>query len=142
VSRRKKGRGAAEEANDIDLTPMLDVVFIMLIFFIVTASFVKEVGLDVNLPPPNPNPPADDAPQNILVRISADNQIWFRDETGERRVDERQVRSNIERLRAELPQASVIIQADRKANAGTYIAVQDAAQEAKAPNVVLVPLND
>jgi biopolymer transport protein ExbD len=142
VSRRKKGRGAAEEANDIDLTPMLDVVFIMLIFFIVTASFVKEVGLDVNLPPPNPNPPADDAPQNILVRISADNQIWFRDETGERRVDERQVRSNIERLRAELPQASVIIQADRKANAGTYVAVQDAAQEAKAPNVVLVPLND
>lgn len=142
MSRRKKGRGAAEEANDIDLTPMLDVVFIMLIFFIVTASFVKEVGLDVNLPPPNPNPPADDAPQNILVRISADNQIWFRDETGERRVDERQVRSNIERLRAELPQASVIIQADRKANAGTYIAVQDAAQEAKAPNVVLVPLND
>lgn len=142
MSRRKKGRGAAEEANDIDLTPMLDVVFIMLIFFIVTASFVKEVGLDVNLPPPNPNPPADDAPQNILVRISADNQIWFRDETGERRVDERQVRSNIERLRAELPQASVIIQADRKANAGTYVAVQDAAQEAKAPNVVLVPLND
>jgi biopolymer transport protein ExbD len=142
VSRRKKGRGAAEEANDIDLTPMLDVVFIMLIFFIVTASFVKEVGLDVNLPPPNPNPPADDAPQNILVRISADNQIWFRDETGERRVDERQVRSNIERLRAELPQASVIIQVDRKANAGTYVAVQDAAQEAKAPNVVLVPLND
>lgn len=142
MSRRKKGRGAAEEANDIDLTPMLDVVFIMLIFFIVTASFVKEVGLDVNLPPPNPNPPADDAPQNILVRISADNQIWFRDETGERRVDERQVRSNIERLRAELPQASVIVQADRKANAGTYVAVQDAAQEAKAPNVVLVPLND
>ncbi len=142
MSRRKKGRGAAEEANDIDLTPMLDVVFIMLIFFIVTASFVKEVGLDVNLPPPNPNPPADDAPQNILVRISADNQIWFRDESGERRVDERQVRSNIERLRAELPKASVIIQADRKANAGTYVAVQDAAHEAKAPSVVLVPLND
>lgn len=141
MSRRKKGRGA-DETNDIDLTPMLDVVFIMLIFFIVTASFVKEVGLDVNLPPPNPNPPESDAPQNILVRISADNQIWFRDEAGERRVDPRQVRSNIERLRAELPKASVIIQADGKSNAGTYIAVQDAAYEAKAPNVVLVPSRD
>ena len=141
MSRRKKGR-SAEETNDIDLTPMLDVVFIMLIFFIVTASFVKEVGLDVSLPPPNPEPPSDDAPQNILVRISADNQIWFRDETGERRVDERQVRSNIERLRAELPKASVIIQADGKSNAGTYVAVQDAAQEANAPSVVLVPIKE
>lgn len=141
MSRRKKGR-SADETNDIDLTPMLDVVFIMLIFFIVTASFVKEVGLDVNLPPPNPEPPSDDAPQNILVRISADNQIWFRDETGERRVDERQVRSNIERLRAELPKASVIIQAHGKSNAGTYVAVQDAAQEANAPSVVLVPIKE
>lgn len=140
MSRRKKGR-SADESAEIDLTPMLDVVFIMLIFFIVTASFVKEVGLDINVPEKNDSPPPDDAPQNILVRISADNQIWFRDEAGERRVDERQVRSNIERLRAELPKASVIIQADKKASAATYVAVQDAAQEAKAPNVVLVPLS-
>lgn len=140
MSRRKKGR-SADDSSEIDLTPMLDVVFIMLIFFIVTASFVKEVGLDVNVPEKNDSPPPDDAPQNILVRISADNQIWFRDETGERRVDERQVRSNIERLRAELPKASVIIQADNKANAATYVAVQDAAQEANAPAVVLVPIN-
>lgn len=141
MSRRKKGR-SADDTSEIDLTPMLDVVFIMLIFFIVTASFVKEVGLDINVPEKNDSPPPDDAPQNILVRISADNQIWFRDEAGERRVDERQVRSNIERLRAELPKASVIIQADKKANAATYVAVQDAAQEANAPNVVLVPLGD
>lgn len=140
MSRRKKGR-SADESAEIDLTPMLDVVFIMLIFFIVTASFVKEIGLDINVPEKNDSPPPDDAPQNILVRISADNQIWFRDEAGERRVDERQVRSNIERLRAELPKASVIIQADKKASAATYVAVQDAAQEAKAPNVVLVPLS-
>lgn len=140
MSRRKKGR-SADDSSEIDLTPMLDVVFIMLIFFIVTASFVKEVGLDVNVPEKNDSPPPDDAPQNILVRISADNQIWFRDETGERRVDERQVRSNIERLRAELPKASVIIQADNKASAATYVVVQDAAQEANAPSVVLVPIN-
>lgn len=141
MSRRKKGL-SADDANDIDLTPMLDVVFIMLIFFIVTASFVKEVGLDVNLPPKTDQPPPPDAPENILVRISADNQIWFRDENGERRVDERQVRSNIQTLRAALPKAAVIIQADRKASAGTYVAVQDAALEANAPNVVLVPISN
>lgn len=137
MSRRKKGR-SADEANDIDLTPMLDVVFIMLIFFIVTASFVKEVGIDVNIPEDNNNPPPPDAPLNIVVRITADNQIWME----ERRVDERAVRSNIERMRAELPKASVIISADPKAHAGTYILVADAAREARAPNVVLAPMKN
>lgn len=137
MSRRKKGR-SADESNDIDLTPMLDVVFIMLIFFIVTASFVKEIGIDVNIPEDNNNPPPPDAPQNILVRITADNQIWMED----RRVDERSVRSNIERMRAELPKASVIISADPKAHAGTYVLVADAAREANAPNVVLAPMKN
>lgn len=134
MSRRKKGR-SPDESNDIDLTPMLDVVFIMLIFFIVTASFVKEVGLNVNIPEDNNNPPPDDAPQNIVVRITADNQIWME----ERRVDERAVRSNIERMRAELPEAAVIISADVKADAGTYVIVADAAEAANAPSVVLIP---
>jgi len=139
VSRRKKSY-SADDGNEIDLTPMLDVVFIMLIFFIVTASFVKEAGINPNVPDPNVNtPPPEDAPQNILVRISADNQIWLLEKEGERRVDVRAVRSNIERLRAEFPKASVIIQANDKANTGTYVAVADAAREANAPNVVLVP---
>jgi len=141
VSRRKKGQ-SAEDSNDIDLTPMLDVVFIMLIFFIVTASFVKEQGINPNVPDPTVKPPeTEDLPQNILVRISADNQIWFREEGGERRVDTRAVRSNIERLRAELPKASVIIQASLESDTGTYVAVADAAREANAPNVVLVPFD-
>lgn len=137
MSRRKKGR-SPDETNDIDLTPMLDVVFIMLIFFIVTASFVKEIGLDVNLPPKDNNPPEKDAPLNILVRITADNQIWMDD----RRVDELAVRSNIERMRAELPKAAVIISADTRAHAGTYVTVADAAHAANAPNVVLVPVEN
>lgn len=141
MSRRKKGR-AGDDSNEIDLTPMLDVVFIMLIFFIVTASFVKEVGINPNVPEPNNNPPPPDAEPNILVRISADNQIWLLEKEGERRVDSRAVRSNIERLRAEFPKASVIIQASGKADTGTYVAVADAAREAKAPNVVLVPMGN
>jgi biopolymer transport protein ExbD len=140
VSRMKKGT-AVDDSNEIDLTPMLDVVFIMLIFFIVTASFVKEQGIDPNVPPPNPNPPAEDAPQNILIRISADNQIWFFDKEGERRIDSRAVRSVIERAKAENPKASVIIQASVKADTGTYVIVADAAKEAKA-TPVLVPKED
>lgn len=140
MSRMKKGT-AVDDSNEIDLTPMLDVVFIMLIFFIVTASFVKEQGIDPNVPPPNPNPPADDAPQNILIRISADNQIWFFDKEGERRIDSRAVRSVIERAKAENPKASVIIQASVKADTGTYVIVADAAKEAKA-TPVLVPKED
>lgn len=138
MSRRKKGR-ASDDANEIDLTPMLDVVFIMLIFFIVTASFVKEIGINPNVPEPNNNPPPENAEPNILVRISADNQIWLMEKEGERRVDTRAIRSNIERLRAELPKATVIIQASTEAHTGTYVAVADAARQAKAPNVVLVP---
>jgi len=142
VSRRKKHQ-SGDEGSEIDLTPMLDVVFIMLIFFIVTASFVKETGINPNVPEPNDNPPPPDAPQNILIRISGDNQIWLLEKEGERRVDTRAVRSNIERMRAELPKASVIIQVDSKTNTGTYVAVADAAREAFGnnpnPPVVLVP---
>ncbi len=138
MSRRKRNRNS-EESNDIDLTPMLDVVFIMLIFFIVTASFVKEIGLDVNVPEENDEPPPPNADPNILVQISADNQIWMFGENGLRRIDEASVRSNIAQMRAELPKAAVIIQADEQADAGVYVAVADAARAAKAPSVVLVP---
>ena len=128
MSRRKKGR-AGDDTNEIDLTPMLDVVFIMLIFFIVTASFVKEIGINPNVPEPNNNPPPENAEPNILVRISADNQIWLMEKEGERRVDTRAIRSNIERLRAELPKASVIIKASLEAHTGSDVGVADAARK-------------
>lgn len=145
MSRRKRHH-TSEDSSEIDLTPMLDVVFIMLIFFIVTASFVKETGIRPNTPEPNENPPEEDAPQNILVRIAADNQVWVLEKEGERRVDTRAVRSNIERMRAELPKASVIIQVAGKADTGTYVKVADAAREAFGnnpnPPVVLVPMKE
>jgi biopolymer transport protein ExbD len=135
--RRKKGR-SQDDSNDIDLTPMLDVVFIMLIFFIVTASFVREIGIDTNVPEDSDQPPPADADPNIVVRITRDNQIWMEN----RRVEEYAVRSNIERMRAELPEATVIVQTHGDAHAGTYVAVADAAREANAPAVVLVPMDD
>ncbi|MFC4700392.1 ExbD/TolR family protein [Glaciecola siphonariae] len=113
-----------EEEATIDMTPMLDVVFIMLIFFIVTASFVKEAGIDVNRPDASTAVKKDRA--SILVAISDKGEIWI----NKRRVDVRAVQANIERLHAENPQGTVVIQADKKATTETLIKVMDASRAA------------
>ncbi|MDG1122073.1 MAG: biopolymer transporter ExbD [Glaciecola sp.] len=113
-----------EEEATIDMTPMLDVVFIMLIFFIVTASFVKEAGIDVNRPDAATAVKKDRA--NILIAISDTGEIWI----NKRRIDERAVQANIERLYAENPQGSVVIQADKKATTEVLIKVMDASRSA------------
>jgi biopolymer transport protein ExbD len=120
-----------EEEAAIDMTPMLDVVFIMLIFFIVTASFVKEAGIDVNRPEAATAVKKDRA--NILIAISDKGEIWI----NKRRIDVRAVQANIERLRAENPQGSVVIQADKKATTETLIKVMDASRAAGAEDVSL-----
>ena len=110
------------DETEVNVTPMLDVVFIMLIFFIVTASFVKEAGIDVN------RPDAATAERkergNILVAITENGQIWI----NKRQVDPRAVRANIERMHAENPQGSVVIQADRNSKSGLIVQVMDAAR--------------
>lgn len=113
-----------EEKEDIDMTPMLDVVFILLIFFIVTASFVKEAGIDVNRPEAATAVKKERA--NILVAISDKGDIWI----NKRKVDIRSVQANIERLKAENPQGTVVIQADKKATTDTLIKVMDSARAA------------
>ncbi|OAN88007.1 biopolymer transporter ExbD [Marinobacter sp. EhC06] len=120
-----------EEESDIDLTPMLDVVFIMLIFFIVTASFVKEAGIDVNKPEATTAVMKERA--NILVAIDSRNQIWI----DKRQVDPRSVRANIERLHAENPQGTVVIQADRDSKNERLVQVMDAARAAGVYNVAI-----
>lgn len=113
-----------DEAEEINMTPMLDVVFIMLIFFIVTASFVKESGIDVNRPEAATAVKKERA--NILVAISDTGEIWI----NKRQIDIRAVQANIERLKAENPQGSVVIQADKKSTTDTLIKVMDAARAA------------
>ena len=128
--RRRRSRDADEE-SEVNLTPMLDVVFIMLIFFIVTASFVKEAGIDIS------RPPAATAERkergNILVAITENDQIWI----DRRQVDPRALRANIERLHAENPQGSVVIQADENSKNGLLVQVMDAARLAGVSNVSL-----
>jgi biopolymer transport protein ExbD len=119
-----------EDENEINLTPMLDVVFIMLIFFIVTASFIKESGIDVNRPDA---PVTESKPEeaNILVMINANDEIWI-----ERRlIDPRAVRANIERLHAENPKGSVVIQANKKSTNKMLVWVMDSSRNAGVYNI-------
>lgn len=130
--RRMMARATADEDESaIDITPMLDVVFIMLIFFIVTATFVKEAGIDVNRPDAATAVKQEKA--NILIAINAQNEIWI----DRRRVDVRSVRPNIERLHAENPQGSVVIQADKESKTETLIKVMDASRSAGVFNVAI-----
>jgi len=132
---RRTNKAAVEDEAQIDLTPMLDVTFIMLIFFIVTASFIKESGIEVNRPEASTSQPAENV--NILVAISATNEIWM----DQRRIDVRSVRANIERLHAENPKGAVVIQADNQSNTETVAAVLDAAREAGVFDVSLATDN-
>ncbi len=125
-----------DDENEINITPMLDVVFIMLIFFIVTASFVKESGIDVNRPDAQTAERQDRA--NILIAISENNEIWI----DGREVDPRAVRANIERLRAENPEGSVVIQADRQSVTEKLVEVMDAARQAGVFNVSIAAQED
>ena len=128
--RGQKVRAPEEEAQ-IDLTPMLDVVFIMLIFFIVTASFIKEAGVEVNRPEASTADPAENV--NILIAVTATNEVWM----AGRRIDVRAVRANVERLHAENPKGAVVIQADNESTTETVVAVLDASREAGVMDVSL-----
>jgi biopolymer transport protein ExbD len=133
--RRSVIHSTPEDENEgINLTPMLDVVFIMLIFFIVTASFVKEAGIDVNRPQARTAVPKKSA--NILVAISAKDEIWI----DNRRVTPQGLRAQIERLQAENPEGSVLIQADENSHSEALLIVMGAAREAKV-NVSIAAIN-
>ncbi|MEM8982315.1 MAG: biopolymer transporter ExbD [Pseudomonadota bacterium] len=130
--RRDIGKSIAdeEEENDINLTPMLDVVFIMLIFFIVTASFVKESGLDVNKPPDS-DIQQNEEDKNILISINANDDVYI----ARRLIDKRAIRANIERLHAENPEGTVVIQAHVASSNNALVEVMDASRRAGVYNV-------
>ncbi len=126
-------RRKEEEESAIDMTPMLDVVFIMLIFFIVTASFVNESGLSVNRPPTSDQPPPDSKNTNIVFRVSEGNELTLEG----RRIDIRAVRANVERMHAEKPEAKVIISSHPKAKTDMFVKISDQAREAGVYDISL-----
>lgn len=127
--RRPLGARQEDEETQINLTPMLDVVFIMLIFFIVTSSFVRESGVEVS------RPAAETAEQqergNIIIGITEAGKVWI----DNREIDMRAVRVNVERLLAQNPESGVVVMADEGARTGLLVDVMDQARQAGAENL-------
>ncbi|MCH2479065.1 MAG: biopolymer transporter ExbD [Gammaproteobacteria bacterium] len=128
---RRKFKKNREE-SEINITPMLDIVFIMLIFFIVTTSFVKEISIDVNRPTKSPIKEQKKS-EVISVRISGEGQIFVQD----RLITLDAVRANIESSLALKPEATVVVVSDREADAGFLVKVIDQSRLAGARNVSL-----
>ncbi|RLU00013.1 MAG: biopolymer transporter ExbD [Ketobacter sp.] len=109
----------ADQETELDLTPMLDVVFIMLIFFIVTTSFVKESGIAVNTPKADTAQRQESA--NILIAIHESGDIWI----DGRPIDVRALKAKVARMHAESPQGTVVVQSDERADTGILVKVMD-----------------
>ena len=124
-----------EEDAQVDMTPMLDIVFIMLIFFIVTTVFVKEAGIEVN------NPDASQAflhkNANVFIAITEDGDVWL----DKREVALDSVRANLERLLTEQPTDYVFIQADIKAKHGVVVKVMDQVKAAGIDRIAVAARN-
>lgn len=134
--RNKHSLGHEEESEEINLTPMLDVVFIMLIFFIVTATFIKEAGVQVDRPDTSSADSQEDA--SILIAISANDEIWI--DKQER--DPRDIRVVIERLHAENPKGSIVIQADEESTNERLVQILEAAKAVGVTNVAIASDDD
>jgi len=127
--------GEEDEGEEINLTPMLDVVFIMLIFFSVTATFIKEAGIQIERPDTVSADMQEDAA--ILIAISANDEIWI--DRKER--DPRAIREVIERLHAENPKGSIVIQADEDSTNEMLVIVMEAAKAAGVSNIAIASDN-
>ncbi|NQY26065.1 MAG: biopolymer transporter ExbD [Piscirickettsiaceae bacterium] len=130
-SRRQSGAIA-----EVNMTPLIDMVFILLIFFIVTTSFVKETGVDVSRPSAKTAVKKEKA--NILIAIKPNGEVWM----DKRLIDRRAVRANVERMHAENPEGSVIILADKDSKTGLLIEVMDQARLAGVANVSIAAERD
>ena len=117
--RKQKTEGDEKVA---DLTPMLDVVFILLIFFIVTSTFIKETGIEINRP--DTQTAEMKKTVSLLVAVGADNSIWI----DKKQVDIRNVRPMMEKLHAENPKGGLVIQADSASKVENVLAIMESAR--------------
>lgn len=124
-------RPTDDEETEIDITPMLDVVFIMLIFFIVTATFVKEAGVDVFKPQAKTSESMKTA--NILIAIDSKDGIWI----DGAQIEPTAVTVNVKRLRSENPKGTIMIQADKESSHNMLLEVYEGAKEAGADEIAI-----
>lgn len=125
IHRKRARPPARDDSAEINLTPMLDVVMIMLIFFIVAGTFVREVVVEVDRKATSSQESSQES-GDIIVQIAADDQVWIRG----RRIDLRAVRANLSRLRAENPKSALIIKAHNTSTTAVMVGVLNAAREA------------
>ncbi|WP_048307882.1 biopolymer transporter ExbD [Halomonas sp. PR-M31] len=127
--RRRRLQGDSSDASEVNLTPMLDVVFIMLIFFIVTTSFIKESGVEIQRPQSSAATPRPDA--QVMVALTAEGAVWVDGQP----VDAHRVGSEVAALISD--QGSVVIQADRESTTGLLVEVMDRLREAGVEDVAV-----
>ena len=127
-------RVAKSDDNDVNVTPLLDIVFIMLIFFIVTATFIKEPGVEVNRPEAQTD--EDQKLVSMLVAIDSENSIWINNNE----VPLDGVRARLERLRRENPRGSAVIQSDKSAHSQTLVRVLEQVRAAGVKETVAVSI--
>ncbi len=123
-----------EDEAEINMTPMLDIVFIMLIFFIVTAAFVKEAGVQVNRPEASHS--IQKPRTSILIAVTESDQVWI----NRRRVEIKALRTTIEKLHSENPRGTIVIQADQRAKAGLTLEVMNAIKQAGIEQITIAAL--
>jgi len=135
---RKLAGARKNDESNVDLTPMLDVVFILLIFFVVTATFLSETAIDAASSNNNDQPPPEQESdlKNILIELGANNDIILNGEP--RPILQSQIRSNIDRLKAENPAASLIIKPHVRSNVETLVAVMDSARQAGITGISII----
>ncbi|MDH5433473.1 MAG: biopolymer transporter ExbD [Gammaproteobacteria bacterium] len=131
----RRARKHFDDETEVDMTPMLDIVFIMLIFFIVTTSFVKEEAIVLNRPKPSPD--TDVVPPEHLrpIVIEIDDLSVVR--MDRREVDVNAIRANVETARAKKPKAAVVVVAHEKAKAGVVVSAVDQAKMAGAEQILV-----
>lgn len=124
-------RSHRQEEAQVDLTPMLDIVFIMLIFFIVTSTFVRESGIEVDKPQATNIVSQKDV--GIFIAVTADNDVYI----DKKMVDIERVQAALEAMLLDKPESSLVIQADERAFSGTVIQVMDAAKGAGIEKIAI-----
>ena len=128
VGRKRRHRGSEATVN---MAPLVDLIFLLLIFFIVTTSFVRETGIEVNRP--TASTAVAKQKGNILIAINEEGRIFF----DKKEIDVRAVRAHVERALAENPEAGVVIVADRASQTGVVIKVMDQCRLSGAENVAI-----
>lgn len=133
MRRRRNHRNDNSEAAVIDLTPVLDMSFIMLIFFIVTSTFVNEAGIKVQRPAAQTGQTQSEGEGQVMIAIKPNGEVWM----DKRPVDIRAIRANVARLQNDQPLGSAVIAADRATQAHVLVAVMDQLRLAGIENIAL-----